>query len=152
MGLDDVDNPVANFWGYIEADDEVLVEFGEISFFLPDMNVGSDINERLWRVADGFAKLFKLKDALINVVAVICRNVFVERLGTPIFCRNFDDKRVGKESDGGRWNSVGEEIGRGRRATRNEGRQGVSDWWIVHVIVENKIGVIKVVKRFGLAE
>ena len=130
MRLDDVDDSIADFGRHVEADDEVFVEFGQVSFLLPDVNIRANINEGLGGMADGLAALFKLENTFVDVVAVIHRNTFVCRFGTPNFRRNFNDKGIGRcvQSDRGRWNSIGDGIGGGGRTTWGQNRQIIDDW------------------------
>ena len=95
MRLDDVDNGGTGFWRDVEADDEVLVKFRQVSFTFPDMNVCADVDKRLRWVADGFAILLELKDAVVDIVGVVQWKVAVDRFGAPNLGRNIDDKGPG---------------------------------------------------------
>ena len=97
VGLDDVDNL---FRSHIEADDKVLGEFRKVLFFLPDASISSDIDERLRRVADDIAQLFEFTDALLNVVAPMHRNMFVDRLRTPDLWRSTTKVLAGRATEG----------------------------------------------------
>jgi hypothetical protein len=102
IGRDDVDDAVTDFWSYVEADDEVLGEFREVTFLFPDMYVGADIDERFWRVANSFPILLEFEYALVDVVAIVHRNVFVNRLWAPDFRRDFDYQSSSIRGDGWR--------------------------------------------------
>ena len=113
--LDDVDNGSANFWGDVDADDKVLGKFREVTLALPDMlDIGADVDEGFRRVVDDFAELFKLKDALIDVVGVIHGNILVNGLGSPNLRQYFDFESTGGDSGDGR-RSLGNE--RGQRSS-----------------------------------
>ena len=71
IGRDDVDDAVTDFWGYVEANDEVLGEFREVTFLFPDMYIGANIDERFGRVANSFPMLLEFEDALVDVVAIV---------------------------------------------------------------------------------
>jgi hypothetical protein len=64
------------------------------------MNIGANIDERFGRVADGISELLKFEDAVVDVVAIVHRNITVDGLGPPNFGRYFDNKstraRLGK--------------------------------------------------------
>lgn len=92
MRLDDVDNGGTGFWRDVEADDEVLVKFRQVSFTFPDMNVCADVDKRLRRVADGFAILLELKDAVVDIVGVVQWKVAVDRFGAPNLGRNINNE------------------------------------------------------------
>jgi hypothetical protein len=146
MGFDDVDNSGTGLRSNVKADNEVLVEFRQVAFALPNVDVGSDINERLGRMADGFAKLLEFKYAVINVVAVINRNVAVDGLGAPDFWRNFDHKSANWWRSGRRSSSGGgvRARARGERRTRAEKRRKIAEvvYSIVIIVVGVRVGVV----------
>jgi hypothetical protein len=90
--LDDSDDVSTDSRGNVGADDEILLEFRKIALSVPKVNIGANINERFGRVADGITELLKFEDAVVDVVAVIHRNITVDGLGSPNFGRDFDHK------------------------------------------------------------
>jgi hypothetical protein len=95
MRFDDVDNGGANVGCDVRADGEVLCKFGKVSLAVPYMDVGADVGERFRWVAEGFAKLLEFEDAVVNIIAVVHRNVTVNRLRAPDLGRNVDGKGTG---------------------------------------------------------
>jgi hypothetical protein len=98
--LDDSDDRSTDSRRNVGADDEVLLEFWEIALAVPKMNIGANIDEGFGRVADGITELLKFEDAVVDVVAVVHRNITVDGLGPPNFGRYFDHEstraRLGK--------------------------------------------------------
>jgi hypothetical protein len=104
MRLNDGNHLSTNLRSDIKADNKVLGEFREIAVTLPDMNIGTDVDEGFRWVADSLPKLFEFKDALVKIVAVVHRDVLVGRLGTPNLGWDIDNKRAGGR-EGGRGQS-----------------------------------------------
>ena len=101
---------MASFGCNIGANDEVLGEFREVPVIVPKVDIGACVNERGRGVADCFPVLLKLKDAVVNVVAVVHWDVAVRRLGAPHLAWDVDYK-----SWDSRW-------GAGRRSGKTRGR------------------------------
>ena len=68
------------------------------------MDVGSDVREWFWGMTDRPTELFKFEDAVIDVVAVVHRNVAVDWLRAPEVWRNIDDKSTGTGAQG--WDRI----------------------------------------------
>jgi hypothetical protein len=98
VGLDDVDNGGTNCRVDVRADIEVLGKFRKVTLTVPEMNVGTDVDEGFRWVTDGSAVLLKLEDALVEIVTVVDRNVAIDRLGAPYLGRNFDGEGTGSRA------------------------------------------------------
>jgi hypothetical protein len=153
MRLDDVYDSFTNLWGNIDTDNEVFVELRQVTLTLPEMDVGADIDKRFGRVADGLAKLFKFKDALIDVIAIIHWNIAVNGLGAPDLRRNLDHQGVSEwRGRGGRWGSGDSRV---RARAREERRWfSVSMMFrelrqVIVIIVIVGIGVVNMGRAFG---
>ena len=70
----------------------MFVEFRKVKLAIPEMGVRASIGEGSGRMADGFAITFKKEHTLVNVVAVIHRNVTIGGFGSPKLRRNINDK------------------------------------------------------------
>lgn len=116
------------------------------------MNVGTDVDERLGRVADGLSELLELEDTFVNVGGIIHGNIFVDRLGAPNLRRNLDDKCTGWNGDRRRRYSVERWSGSRRGSLRKEKRQSVEYGQVATDVVEDEIIGIEVVERFGVEE
>jgi hypothetical protein len=107
-----VDNSLTGVGRDVRADDTVLLEFRKVAGAVPNMDVGAGIEEGFRRMTNDSTKLFEFKDTVVNIVAIIERDVTINRFRTPYFGWNFDDKsRSG---------------GQGRRQNSRSGREGQS--------------------------
>ena len=72
------------------------------------MDVGADVGKGLRWMAEGLAELLELEDAVVNVVAVVHRDIVIDRLGAPQLRRHLNDegastrRRTGTSKNSGR--------------------------------------------------
>jgi hypothetical protein len=98
MGLDDGNNRGTNSRVDVGVNDKILFKFREVTLSIPKVNISTGVREWGWWMANSFAITLEEEDALVNIVAVVHRNVAVSRFGAPHFGRNIDDKSVSRTS------------------------------------------------------
>ena len=134
MRLDDVDDLGTNSRVDIESNDKVLFKLGQVALALPDVDVGTNIDEGLGWMANCSTELFKFEDAVVKVVAVVHGYVAVGGLGTPNLGWNIDDKGIGtreKVRHGVRigadisWKSARRQTSRKEQSRRKRKRGGI---------------------------
>ena len=96
MRFDDVNDGGAGLGGNVEADDEVLGEFGEVSFSVPDMDVSADVGKGLRWMAEGLAELLEFENTVVEVVAVVHWDIPVDWFRAPDFGWDVDGEGAGE--------------------------------------------------------
>jgi hypothetical protein len=71
---------------------DILLKLSKVAAPIPDVNVIALNAEGLGLMAERFAMLLKFKHVVVDVVAVIKRDVTVNRFGTPCLGRHSNDK------------------------------------------------------------
>jgi hypothetical protein len=90
--LDDIDNSLAGGWRNVGTKNEIFVKFGEVTSTIPNMDVSADVDKRFRWMANGGAKLFKFKNAIVDIVAIIHGDITVDGLGAPDFGRYLNNE------------------------------------------------------------
>jgi hypothetical protein len=98
--LDDGDNASTDGRVGIRINDEILFEFRKVTLAIPDMDVRASVGEGSGGMADGFAVTFKKEYTLVNVIAVVHRDVTIGRFGSPQLGRNINDKGISGRKEG----------------------------------------------------
>jgi hypothetical protein len=99
VGLDYIHNGLSSFRCGVWSDYKVCCEFREIPFVVPLVDIGSVIDKRCRGVTDCFTILFKLKNTIINVVAVVHGDITIHGFGAPNLWWDVNHKG-GREVDG----------------------------------------------------
>jgi hypothetical protein len=135
--FNDINNGSANCRVDVGTNIEVLGKFGKVTLTIPEMNIGTDVGEGLRWMANGFAILFKLEDALVDIVTVVDRNVTVDRLGAPYLGRDVNGEGTGSRA--GRRKRVGARVRQQSRQSR-QGRIGYSSsgGGIIGIVARNQ--------------
>jgi hypothetical protein len=84
----------------IGTNDKILQKFSEVAVPIPDVNVITLNGEGLRLVAERFAMLLEFKQVVVDVIAVIERDVTINRFGTPYLGRHSNDKVASREEWG----------------------------------------------------
>jgi hypothetical protein len=117
----------------IGADYKILLELREVTVAIPTLNVScvTAYGKGLSWATKGFTVLLELENIVIDIVAVVKRNVLIDGFGAPNLGWNVDNKVAsGRSGRRQRWN-VGIGGGRGRRSGKEWRRKivGSSRCW-----------------------
>jgi hypothetical protein len=105
MRLDNCNDGGADRGGSGGVDNEILREFSGVTGLIPEVDIGTGIDERDEGLVDSTTVTFEEENGIVNVIAVIEGNVAIIWFWSPYFGWNFDDE---ERSDGRGGRGIGE--------------------------------------------
>jgi hypothetical protein len=123
MGADDVDYGLTNNRSSGGVNNEVLVKFGGIAGCIPEMDVGAGVDKRFEGLVDGSTVALEKECSVVDVVAVVKRDIPVVGFRAPNLGRDFNDeegckRRRERGAEGGRAGAKGNRVRRARVVLR----------------------------------